>query len=240
MGGRVPAEYYRKWRAAHPEYKKREAERSRRRKAQYGRGDRTKEYQRQKERRRQQRLRKNAELGSLAESSLVRKARVLAASMLKPDRRTTLHDDRHEDLVGEAVLALCEGKDPAEAMRSWLKKERSHRFFKWGSLDDLHQEVRCPVSLPEMHGEGLLRDAQTPARKAQAVPKLSVTAGCSPPPHDLVHAREEKEPYRLRRVALWSVLPLHFEVHAVCDGGRASVVHAVHEEGVELTGSDLP
>ena len=163
MGGKVSAEYYRKYRAANPEYRKREAERSRRRKAEKGRGDRTEEYRRRAERLRQRRLREAADHGCLAESSILRKARALAVEIRKPDRRTTLWDDTHDDLVGIAVVALCEGKDPAEAMRSWLKKERSHRFYKRGSVDEFQEALRDPTPLPQLHGEGVLRDAEAAA-----------------------------------------------------------------------------
>ena len=43
------AAYHRAWRAAHPEYRHREVERSRRRRAVHGRGDRSAEYTRQRE-----------------------------------------------------------------------------------------------------------------------------------------------------------------------------------------------
>lgn len=75
----------------------------------------------QNERRKLKRLRQRAEHGSLAESSLIRKAREIASAKRKADRRAVLWDDTFEDLVGEVVLALCEGTDPGERMHQFLK-----------------------------------------------------------------------------------------------------------------------
>lgn len=38
----------------------------------------------------------------------------------------TLHDPLHEDLLSEAVLALLEGRDPAEAVRAYGARERAY------------------------------------------------------------------------------------------------------------------
>lgn len=122
------AAYYRAWRLAHPEYRAREAERSRRRKAELGRGDRAAEYANTAAREAELRRMKNGDNGWLEESELILRARAIASDRLKPDRRTVLWDDRHEDLVGEVVLALVEGRDPYDAMMEWLRKDWSHRY----------------------------------------------------------------------------------------------------------------
>ena len=132
MGGRKSAEYYRKWRAAHPEYRARQnALRNERRKVK-GREDRSKEY----EHRRKTRLRRNAENGWTAESSLVRRAKELATAVREPDRRTLYWDDTHEELVGICVLALCEGSDPQRAMQQFLQREWQHRYHRIGSINE--------------------------------------------------------------------------------------------------------
>jgi len=116
VGGKVSAEYYRTYRKTHPEYRARQnALRNERRRA-FGRGDRSREYTSKVQRT----LRANGENGQCLESSVVRKAKAIVMEVSRPDRRTTLWDDKHEDLVGEVVVALCEGSDPAAAMREWM------------------------------------------------------------------------------------------------------------------------
>lgn len=115
MGGKVSAEYYRKYRAEHPKYRARERERVRQKRKDHGRGDRSEEYQR-----RRLRLQERADKGVLLESSLMRKAKQLALRVKKPDMRDRVYDDTYEDLVCVCVLALCEGKDPGAAMKEWM------------------------------------------------------------------------------------------------------------------------
>jgi hypothetical protein len=124
VGGRVPAEYYRKWRASNPEYRKRQNELRKKRRAEKGREDRQREYANQKV----QRRRKNGDNGQLLESSVVRKAREVVLKRRKPDIRNDLYNDAFEDLVGEVVLALCEGKDPGEVMDVWIKEANAWQY----------------------------------------------------------------------------------------------------------------
>lgn len=128
MGGKVAAEYYRKWRASHPEYRARQNE-LRRKRREGGRGDRSTEYARRRERDRERRLRRDGDNGHLLESSLVRRARKIATSRLKPDCRASVYDDRHDDLVCVVILALCDDQDPYEAMRRFLTEEWRYRFW---------------------------------------------------------------------------------------------------------------
>lgn len=130
MGGKVSAEYYRAYRKAHPELQKRYNELRRQRRATKGREDRTKEYQQ----RAVTLQRRRGDGGQLLESCIVTKAKALAAQRKKPDRRTVLWDDRYEDLVGECVLALCEGRDPGNAMHTFLKKEWEHTWHRAYSI----------------------------------------------------------------------------------------------------------
>lgn len=132
MGGKVSAEYYRKWRASHPDYRARQVELKREYRKTHGREDRSKEYRN----RRTERLRRNADNGWPAESLLVRRAQELATAVKRPDRRTLYWDDTHEELVNICVLALCEGSDPHEAMRQHLKREWQHRYQRIGSINE--------------------------------------------------------------------------------------------------------
>ena len=128
MGGKVSAEYYRAWRASHPEYRARQNALRNARRASRGRGDRTAEYRARSKRR-------NGDIGSCLESSIVRRAKQLAATVKRPDYRTVLWDDTYEDLVGVCILALCEGHDPKEAMREWLRLEWGYRFRRAPFID---------------------------------------------------------------------------------------------------------
>ena len=38
----------------------------------------------------------------------------------------TLHDPLHDDLLSEATLALIEGRDPHEAIRTFRSRERAY------------------------------------------------------------------------------------------------------------------
>jgi uncharacterized protein with von Willebrand factor type A (vWA) domain len=111
------AAYYREWRRTHPTYRKRQNELRNERRKRNGREDRSSEYRR----RGQERLRRNADNGALAESSLIRKAISIARARKSPDRRTALWDDTYEDLVGVVIVALCEGTDPGDAMTRFMR-----------------------------------------------------------------------------------------------------------------------
>ena len=109
------AAYYRAWRAAHPEYKERENRRRTERRRLNGRGDRSAEYRRR-------RSRAIPPLPPLHDGhDLFEEARRIVGP-----RRTTLmslHDPLHDDLLSEATLALIEGRDPQEAIRSFRSRE---------------------------------------------------------------------------------------------------------------------
>ena len=120
------AAYHRAWRAAHPEYRRREVERSRRSRALHGRGDRSAEYARQRERRVLARMLRAGENGvSETGHPLLEAARVVALSHVRPDRRSVLFRPTFEDAVSEALVAIVAGEDPVPAVRRYLSAERA-------------------------------------------------------------------------------------------------------------------
>ena len=120
------AAYHRAWRAAHPEYRAREVERSRRRRALHGRGDRSAEYARHRERRAIASRLRSGENGSPELSHpLLEAARSAALRHVRPDRRSAFFRPTFEDAVSEAVVAIVAGEDPVPAVRRYLSAERA-------------------------------------------------------------------------------------------------------------------
>ena len=109
------AAYNRAWRAAHPEYKARQNRLRAERRRIHGRGDRTAEYARR-------RNRTIPPIPPLHDGhDLFEQARRIVG-----ERRTslvTLYDPLHDDLLSEATLALIEGRDPHEAIRTFRSRE---------------------------------------------------------------------------------------------------------------------
>jgi hypothetical protein len=111
------AAYYRAWRAAHPEYRARQNRLRAERRRLKGRGDRSAEYRRR-------RSRALPPIPPLHDGHhLFEEAR----RVVGPRRTTlvTLHDPLHDDLLSEATLALIEGRDPREAIRSFRAREKA-------------------------------------------------------------------------------------------------------------------
>jgi hypothetical protein len=132
------AAYYRAWRAAHPEYRAREAARSRHRKR--VRGDRSAEYARQRERRAEQRRRRDGEHGWTEQlHPILSEARVIASRHVRPDRRSILMRPTFEDAVSEPALALLVGDDPTEAVQRYLRSERDWQWRTAPLLDGLSE-----------------------------------------------------------------------------------------------------
>lgn len=108
MGGKPrDPDYWRKWRAAHPEYRERQRELRNRRRAEQGRGDRSAEYAKK------------------------RREPVPPLPELFPDlvprRRTTLlfrDEDLRRELRQVRELALLEGANVLNAVRSFARRER--------------------------------------------------------------------------------------------------------------------
>jgi hypothetical protein len=120
------AAYHRAWRAAHPEYRRREVERSRRRRTLHGRGDRSLEYARQRERRALARRLRSGENGTPETiHPLLEVAWGVALGQIRPDRRSVLFRPTFEDAIGEALVAIVAGEDPVPAVRRYLTAERA-------------------------------------------------------------------------------------------------------------------
>ncbi|MFO7531824.1 MAG: hypothetical protein R6W93_05145 [Candidatus Limnocylindrales bacterium] len=120
------AAYHRAWRASHPEYRRREVERSRQRRALHGRGDRSAEYARQRERRALARRLQAGENGSTETThALLEAAQSAALGHVRPDRRSAFFRPTYEDAVSEAIVAIVAGEDPVPAVRRYLSAERA-------------------------------------------------------------------------------------------------------------------
>jgi hypothetical protein len=143
--------YWAAWRATHPEYRQREAERSRRRRTAWGRGDRTADYARQRERRAAQRVVRDGDNGvTTTDHPLLALARSIVARIVRPDRRATLHRPTYEDAVSEAAAALVAGEDAEQAARRYVNAERAweHRTAPMlvdpKSVDPDYEEAALP------------------------------------------------------------------------------------------------
>lgn len=114
--------YWRKWRAAHPEYRQRQNRlRSERRKA-TGRGDRQAEYTRRPSR-------AIPDIPPLHQGhSLLDRARAIVERFRRPDQRATLVDPLYDDMIGEAVVALLVGYDPVMTIQKTLHDEWQWRL----------------------------------------------------------------------------------------------------------------
>jgi len=115
MGRPASPDYWRRWRAAHPEYRVRERERARaRRRAGYRAP-------------RDPRTRVIAESIEASTHPLLTWARELATGVVREDRRSRYSDELYPDVVGEILLARLERKDPIARATAWLRAERSWR-----------------------------------------------------------------------------------------------------------------
>lgn len=112
------AAYHRAWRAAHPEYRARQNRLRNERRQARGRGDRSAEYARRPSRA------APPLPGAHVGHPLFDAARAIVGPRVTS--LVTLHDPLHEDLLSEAVLALLEGRDPAEAVRAYGARERAY------------------------------------------------------------------------------------------------------------------
>lgn len=120
MGRPKDPGYWRKWRAAHPEYRKRERARSKARPVK-SHGDRKAQYQR----RRQRVTQATGDNGWVeTQHPLMDEAASVTQRHIKPDRRTYYLDPLYEECLMEAALALVEGSDPDVAVVATLRRER--------------------------------------------------------------------------------------------------------------------
>ena len=111
MGKPKDPEYWKKWRAQHPEYRERERQRMKRRE----RGDRSGEHRRRAAR---LRAKREAEVHpALQTHPLLRCARCMVASVMKQDGRLMVYDDVFDEAVAEALYSWALGEDPMEGVR---------------------------------------------------------------------------------------------------------------------------
>ena len=127
MGGKpTDPEYWRRWRAAHPTYRSREAERTRQRRLSVPRGDRSAEYRRLNVRRAAQRAAQRLpELAPLF-PDLVRGARI-----------AFWEEELAADLRQEAALAELEGRDAGEAVAAYRAREMAWRLVCAPLLEEI-------------------------------------------------------------------------------------------------------
>lgn len=115
------AAYYRAWRAAHPGYRARESRLRAERRRRHGREDRSAEYARRRSRAR-------PPLPPVPPLHVGHDLFERARRIVGP-RRTSLavlYDPLYDDLLSEATLAMIEGRDPGEAVRSFGARERAY------------------------------------------------------------------------------------------------------------------
>jgi hypothetical protein len=115
MGRPTSPDYWRRWRAAHPQYRARERER--------GRARRRAGYRSPKKRR----PRVEPEPIEPEPHPLLTWAQELAAGIVREDGRARLSDELYADVVGEILLAKMERQDPVARATAWLRAERSWR-----------------------------------------------------------------------------------------------------------------
>lgn len=119
----MDAEYFRRWRAAHPEYRKRDnAERKRRRRQAGPRRDRSAEYARRNAARR---------------IGLPEPLPELFPDLVRGSALLFREEDLARDLRQEAELARLEGRDPDAAVRSYAARERAWWLYAAPILIDL-------------------------------------------------------------------------------------------------------
>ena len=138
----MDAAYFRSWRADHPEYRRRESERSRLRRLADARGhhgdDRTTEYVRQRERRAEQRAIARGDNGWPDSSHpILDAAREVASRFVRPDRRSTVYTTTYDDAVSEAVLALVAHADPQAAVKAFMQSENAWTWHTAPLFDGL-------------------------------------------------------------------------------------------------------
>lgn len=108
-------DYWKKYRAAHPEYRQREIARVRRHKQTHGRGDRHAEYARYYAR-------------TVVQKPTHEPLPVLFPGLVRGTSVSFWEDELRMDLEQERALALLEGRDPDAAIVAYRKREVSERW----------------------------------------------------------------------------------------------------------------
>lgn len=114
------AAYYREWRAAHPEYAKRQNELRNARRKRNGRGDRSKEYA--------QRSRVRVDTTPLPP---------LYPELQHGKALSFWDDELRMDLAQERALAELEGRDPDEAVKVYAVREGSWHFRTMAIIEEV-------------------------------------------------------------------------------------------------------
>ena len=117
----VDAEYYRRYRAEHPEYRQRQRERARKRRQEGRRGNRSQEYKR---RAAKKRLAREQPTG-LDTDPMLQRARAYAAKHAYVDGRTSVKSDLYDELVSEVLLAMVTKESRAERVQAWKRENRT-------------------------------------------------------------------------------------------------------------------
>lgn len=121
----MPAEYFRSYRAAHPEYRAREAANRRARRAKNGREDRTAEYARRAA------ARPSLDIRPIPALHVGHPLFDIVRALLPIQSPGTLlrfpSEIDREDARSEAVLAILEGREPLTAANAFAASERSRR-----------------------------------------------------------------------------------------------------------------
>ena len=133
MGKPKDPDYWRKWRAAHPDYRKREGERRRRRRACM-----TPEERRKERGRSVRRAREPVEIPPLHQGHDLFDQAKRIAGMTSGFKYLT--HPFYDDLISELGVGLLEGADPTEVRRSFLRRERDW-LFKTISLTGVVKEA---------------------------------------------------------------------------------------------------
>ena len=135
------AAYYRAWRAAHPEYRKRETKRSATRKVTVGRGDRSAEYKK-----RAAKLAQSREpIPALHQGhELFDQARTFVTTSI--DKRDYVYDPLRDELISVAVLALLSGDDPRAAVRAEVSREMTWRRIHLPLITDERSDSRLDAA----------------------------------------------------------------------------------------------
>lgn len=129
------AAYYRRWRAAHPEYRTRENERSHQRRLTVPRGDRTGEYARR-------RSRAAEEPGPLPE---------LFPDLVRGAVLVFREEELARDMRQEEWLAILEGRDPEEAAARYKAWETTW----WHHTAPLYPTLRTDEGRDPVEDRGL-------------------------------------------------------------------------------------
>ena len=132
------AAYHHAWRAAHPEYRQREVERSRR--AEHCTAEVTAPRSTPGSASVGPSLVGCAQ-GRTASSTRAipcsRRRGIVALGQVRPDRRSVLFRPTFEDAVSEALVAIVAGEDPVPAVRRYLAAERAWLIRTAPLLDHL-------------------------------------------------------------------------------------------------------